>query len=270
MIILIIIIFSCMAYISANSIIVPYRRSVYEADMQYFNRIQNVYTTNLIDANKMSQPFKRKNKISIITFDNRATMPYVLEHNKNITKYCKKWDYEYKFFSECSHNIYWCKIHMVLDELKTNKYDYVMWMDSDTYIFDMDKNLSDILNNYSSDIFIGIDEINNDKVVNAGVFVIKNTFIGIQFLQDCISSLKPECIKANGQLNGRWAASCYEQGAMNVQIADKYAQHTTILSRDIIYNYNACNKNVFILHYYGSTFGSSNDKRMKCFNLNYD
>ena len=239
--------------------------SISDKDFKYLQKFKTKQLIKLTSNNKINNPPTKKNHISIITFDNRPTLPYVVTHNDNITNYSKKWGYDYKFYDACSYNIYWCKIHMVLDELKTGKYDYVMWMDSDTYIFNMGINLSDILNSYSSDIFVGSDNHKSYDLINAGVFIIKNTSIGIQFLQECIDSMHVDCVSndmnSGISLKGNWAGTCYEQGVMNILIADKYYKNTTVLSNDIIYNYGKCSKDVFIMHLYGS----STDTRVKCF-----
>ena len=203
----------------------------------------------------------KKNKILIITYDNRTDLSYIDIHNKNLTEYSKKWGFDYIFYDSCQYNNYWCKIHMLLDELNNDNYDYVMWMDSDTYIFNMDISLSDIFNNFSSDIFIGSDNNSNYDLTNAGVFAIKNSYDGKQFLIDCINSFDSQCNKSNGELDGEWAGTCYEQGIMNVLISNKYFHNTTMLTNDLIFNYNKCNNNVFIMHLYAS----SNDYRKKCF-----
>ena len=239
--------------------------SIVDKDKKYLQKFKVKQFNKLISNNKNKNPSTIKNKISIITFDNRKNIPYILLHNENLINYSKKWELDYKFYDKCTNNIYWCKIHMVLDELLTGKYDYVMWMDSDTWIFNMEINLSEILNSYSSDIFIGMDNHPKYDFINAGVFIIKNTSIGIQFLKECINSLNPDCItidpKSGKKLKGAWAGTCYEQGVMNILIADKYSNNTTILPNDILYNYGKCNKEVFIMHLYGS----SNDTRVKCF-----
>jgi len=175
--------------------------------------------------------------------------------------YVKKWNYQYKYYNKCNKNVYWCKLYMVYDALNTNLYDYVIWLDSDTYIKDLNIDLGEILNKYDSDIFIGTDNSPKYDITNAGVFIIKNTITGINFVKDCINYAPSNCFKKNGQLNGRWAASCYEQGVMNLLIADKYSQNTTMLNNDIIYNYNVCNNDVFIMHLYAS----SDKDRTTCF-----
>jgi hypothetical protein len=230
-------------------------------DKKYFQKFREQKISQLKSNNKLQIPNTKKNKILIITYDNRATLPYVKIHNENLKKYTEKWGIEYKFFDKCEYNNYWCKMYMVLEELKKNKYDYVMWMDSDTFIFNTDINISDIFNKYSSDIFIGSDNNSDYDLTNAGVFAIKNTQDGKQFLADCINSFNSRCKKANGSLRGIWAATCYEQGIMNILIADKYFKNTTVLTNDIIFNYDKCNNDVFIMHLYAS----SSDYRTKCF-----
>ena len=245
--------------------------SIDEKNNKFLKRFTSKIMTPLILNNKIKNPskIKNKNKILIITFDNRKNQEYIKIHNDNLDKYCKKWNFDYKFYDSCDKNVYWCKIYMVLDALNNNnnKYDYVMWMDSDTYIFNMDINLADILNQCASDIFIGLDNFSDSynepkyDMINAGVFVIKNSLIGKKYLKDCISSLDPSCIKEDGTLNGRWAGICYEQGIMNVMIDEKYKKYTTVLPNSILLNLGKCDNSVFIMHLYGS----SNYDRTKCF-----
>ena len=230
-------------------------------DKKYYKKFKEILISKLKFNNKLEQPIIKKNKILIITYDNRPNINYIEIHNKNLNKYSKKWDFDYIFYDSCEYNNYWCKIYMLLDKLNKNNYDYVMWMDSDTYIFNMDINLSDIFNKYSSDIFIGSDNNLNYDLTNAGVFAIKNSYEGKHFLVDCINSFNTQCKKPNGELKGDWAATCYEQGIMNILIADKYFNNTTMLTNDLIFNYNKCNNNVFIMHLYAS----SNSYRQNCF-----
>lgn len=232
------------------------------SDKKYFEKFRNKIISKLRLNNKLKEPIKKDNKILIITYDNRPNLPYIKLHNDNLTEYCKKWNFTYKYYDSCEYNTYWCKIFMLLEELKNNDYDYVMWMDSDTYIFNQNISLSDIFNSYNSDIFIGSDNNPNYDLTNAGVFAIKNSEIGKNFLTDCINSFNIKCKKPNGELKGTWAATCYEQGIMNILIADKYNKNTTVLTNDLIFNYNRCNNNVFIMHLYAS----DNSYREKCFN----
>lgn len=235
---------------------------VIENDLNYYNKFyKSKKMDNLTNNNKLIEIKNKKNKILFITFDNRETNDYVQIHNSNINEYVQKFGYEYKYLNHCDKNVYWCKIHLVLDALKTNKYDYVIWMDSDTVIKNFNIDIGDIFNMFSSDIFIGFDNNSKYNIINSGVFAISNSDIGIKFLSECIDNVWKGCFNDNGTLNGKWAASCYEQGVMNIMIDDKYYPYTTVLTNSVIFNYNICNNDVFIMHLYAST----PEKRVACF-----
>jgi hypothetical protein len=218
----------------------------------------------LLNNNLLEKPIEKNNKIAIVTFENRNEK-FVDLHNKNVNEYCKKWNYDYLFYNNCIHNVYWCKMYFVLEALKSNKYDYVLWLDSDTIIKKMDISIDSIVNKYSSDIFVNYD--NGDSLFCSGVFIIKNSEIGIKYIEDCIKFNQAKCYNKKGKLKGLWAGLCYEQGAMNKLIIHKYYKYTTCLSNSLILNKKInssmaiCDSDVFILHLYESP----NDLRTKCF-----
>jgi len=235
---------------------------IFKEDYNYFEKFSEKNNIEkIINNNKLKKPLNKKNKILFITYDNRYQEEYVLIHNYNIKKYAEKYNYEYKYYNRCNENVYWCKIFMVLNFIKKNKYDYVVWLDSDTIIKNFDIDIGNIFNMFSSDIFIGSDNNKLFDITNSGVFAIKNSDIGIKFLNDCISHINKKCINDNGSLKGVWAGTCYEQGVMNILIADKYLNYTTLLTNNLIFNYNVCSDDVFIMHLYAS----SSDYRTRCF-----
>lgn len=243
-------------------LIFPKKDHVKINDKNYFEKFSQKYIiTKLINNNLKKNTTNEKYKILFITYDNRPDEKYIKLHNQNMKEYSKKYGHKYIFYNKCNENNYWCKVYMVLDALETNKYDYVIWMDSDTLIKDFDMDINKILNSYSSDILIGSDNNPKYDLINSGVFIIKNTDIGIQFLRDCINYIPEVCIRKNGSLKGEWAASCYEQGTMNILIADQYAKYTTVLKNLLIFNYNVCSDEVFIMHLYAS----SPNYRKHCF-----
>lgn len=230
-------------------------------DLEYYKKFyKSKKIDSLINKNKLKSS-KKKNRILFVTFDNRENQEYVKIHNSNITEYVKKFGYEYKFYTTCDKNVYWCKIHFVLEALETNQYDYVVWLDSDTVIKNFNIDIGDIFNMFSSDIFVGSDNHTKYGIINAGVFAIANTEIGTEFLSECINYINYDCFNTDGTLKGRWAGTCYEQGVMNILIHDKYYPNTTLLTNRIIFNYNKCSDDVFIMHLYGST----PESRIKCF-----
>ncbi len=235
---------------------------ILQSDIDYFKKFYTDKTLDkLLNNNKVTNQSNKKHKILFLTYENRNNLQYVKIHNKNISEYCKKWNYKYKFTSKCNTNPYWCKIYLVLEALETGLYDYVVWLDSDTVIKDMKIDISQIINKYNSDIYIGSDNNQKFSICNSGVFVIKNSANGIKFLMDCINMAPTYCFNFDGSINGHWAASCYEQGILNLLISDAYSDFTTVLPNDIIFNYNKCSDNVFIMHLYAS----SDDNRVKCF-----
>jgi hypothetical protein len=239
----------------------------YYNDLKYTLRAQwQKIFYSLLNNNLLDNPSDKVNKIAIVTFENRKKDKYIELHNNNISAYCKKWNYDYLYYDTCIHNVYWCKMHFVLDALKSGKYDYVLWMDSDTIIKNKNISLDLIVNKYSSDIFVSSD--GGIAAFCAGVFIIKNSPIGISYIEKCIDSYSDNCeIKSQNILRGFWSGLCYEQGIMNMLIFDKFYKYTTCLPSNIIYNSKltktngACDYDTFILHLYVT----DNSLREKCF-----
>lgn len=239
----------------------------YYQDIKYTVKAQwHKFFYSLVNKNLLDNPSDKINKFAIVTFENRKNDEYIELHNNNMISYCKKWNYDYLFYDKCEHNVYWCKMHFVLDALKSGKYDYVLWMDSDTIIKNKNISLDLIVNKYSSDIFVSSD--GGIGPFCAGVFIIKNSLIGISYIEKCINSHSKKCIiKSENVMKGFWAGLCYEQGIMNMLIFNDYYKYTTCLPTNIIYNgkltenNNLCDIDTFILHLYIS----NNDLRAKCF-----
>jgi hypothetical protein len=237
-------------------------------DQNYFSLLRNQKIISQIkENNKLTTPINKKNRILIITFDDRKNVEYINLHNKFFTEYAEKYGYEYKFehiYNEnLNTNAYWYKIYLVKYYLDTNLYDYVMWIDSDTIILNNNVNLNDFLNSYSSDLFFCDDNQAIEKI-NAGIFIIKNSRIGKQYINDCINNFCNQCIK-NGEkkLKGRWAATCYEQGVMNLVLIKDYIPYSTCFSLQMVLCSNNINviksiNNIFILHYYDTNLQQRN------------
>ena len=223
--------------------------------------INNIEKVNTEDINNI--------KLLILSFDNR-NINYIEDHNKNVKEYCKKHkNITYDFTTVTDKNVYWNKIYLVLEKLLTNNYDYVMWLDTDTIFVNNIVDIRNIIILYNSDILLSHDNDNllSENTLNAGVFIIKNSTIGINFLKDIIYYFEnSKCLNQDNKLIGIYGAKCYEQGNINNLIYNKYFKYTSILSTNIIYNTLMCNKNTFILHNYsGNNYDIKN-----CFSeINY-
>lgn len=235
-------------------------------DAQLQRMYKQARFTKLLDNNKKSLEEINKKapnyKIAFVTFEDRDE-EYIRLHNKNVKEYCDKWGYEYIHATKNKNGTspYWFKVFLVQELILSNKYDYVFWLDSDTIINNFNIDLGkDILYLYNSDIFLASDNTSYD-VSNSGLFIVRNSEMGRQFLDDWTKSYLPMCEKEDGKLKGKWAMSCYEQGIMNKLIQEKYGKYTTFLDSRIFYNKNRCSKTVFITHFYGA----GKNQRAWCF-----
>jgi len=201
----------------------------------FFNYDQvklNVYKLMPFKQNLFTPVKHRKRNILIITAENR-TGKYIDYHNLNFKKYADIQGYTYALLENCPKEVattYWCKIHKVKEALPY--YDYVMWADSDTIVPDLSKSLDDLISRYGEpDVIIGKDTwwSKNIHILNAGLFLIKNSETGHQFLDDCLDFIanKKDCIKDNKE-QGMWAGICYEQGVMNLLVREKYSDKTLV------------------------------------------
>lgn len=207
---------------------------------------------NISNHNNISKFGNDNYHIAIVTVENRNE-EYITLHNKSFKEYSHKHGYSYIFLKEYKPdiNVYWRKIYIVLELLKSGKYSHVMWVDSDTIIKYPNKKLEYYIEKYSKDILIGVDcweSCSKINIINTGVFVIKNSEIGISLLTDSIneySRQKNECVDGNNKLKGAWAGECYEQGVINKLLLsddnkyNKYKNNTYIdYSQEFICNYD--------------------------------
>jgi hypothetical protein len=224
--------------------------------------------TQLTNNNILTKPIEKKNKILIITFDDRPNIDYIKIHNTNFSKYASKYNIDYKYEHVYNYNLntnpYWYKVYLVKYYLDTNIYDYVMWVDSDTLIKDFSIDLNELINSYSSDLYFCDDNLSLQKI-NAGFFIIKNSKIGRQYISDCIINFCDKCInKGDTKLKGNWATICYEQGIMNIVLIKNYLKKSTVFPLYTVLcsqngEYFKYFKNIFILHYYDSSTKERNE-----------
>jgi hypothetical protein len=202
----------------------------------YYLLIKNTYIKENMDVeiksllNNLDSDYKHK--VAIVTLETREMKELLSIHNNSFMNYANYHGYKYIFFDkyESLKNlpIYWQKLEILLEILKDKNNDYVMWVDSDTLVAHPRVSLNIILNQSDSSIFIGKDEPYKDtNGFCAGIFIIKNNDIGINFLNDCINTYtnRPQCINNNQEyiLFREWAGECYEQGIMNELINTKYS-----------------------------------------------
>lgn len=229
--------------------------------------IYNCFSKNRKDVNtfkNVNMPTQEKYKILFVTYETRDA-EFVKIHNKNLNEYAKKYGYEYEFLSTIpdNKNIYWYKLELIKHRLETNKYDYVMWLDSDTFI-NPNTDIKDVINEYSNHIMIGYD-VNFSSCTNAGLFLVKNSQIGLEFLNDCIKHynnvVKKKCMKKSKIVDGIWAGLCYEQGCMTSILFSNYKMDMTMIPQKYILSSRQCIPNELLFH----NCGESDKTRTACF-----
>lgn len=239
-----------------------YNTSLFSADYDvtvnnefgyYCNQILRSISNIKYDEFQFNQ-YPQKAKIAILTLEDR-TAEYIECHHHSVKKYCDKHGYTYIFQPKYDSKlpIYWHKLQFVKDHLKN--YDYILWLDSDTIIYNDEIRLESIINGYNH-LYIGADYPGH--IVNpycSGIFLIRNSKESFAFIDDCLNNYlnNPACLDINGnyKLNGGWAGMCYEQGVMNYMLKDKYKHIVRNIPVNIFTSDYNLDKSNFILHRYG-------------------
>jgi len=159
--------------------------------------------------------------------------------------YCVKHNYSYiEDFSVIDHTrpIPWSKILLLKKYL--SQYDYLFWIDGDTYIMNDEIKLEDLINNHMNGKYMLIAS-DWDKI-NSGVFFLKNTEYSMKLLD--------EIYEQTSFIND----SCWEQSAF-ISIYDNnwnnLQNHVELIKNpnQVLFNSYWCNfkPGDFILHFCG-------------------
>lgn len=185
-------------------------------------------------------------------------------HRDNVSEYASQQGYNYTFTNEKPHfqpelPVYWVKLQLAQHIFRTEPTARVfVWIDADALVVHNHITVNDIIRESpSSSIYIGQDNPNRQKdPLCAGVFFIRNTGVGRQFVDDCLTQYikNKKCTNSSGEqtLAGAYAGECYEQGVMNQLCqSDMYKDHVYILDRSTVTNHVEINPNSWISHIYG-------------------
>jgi hypothetical protein len=103
--------------------------------------------------------------------------------DKNAKEYCYKYGYDLIVrkdnFVLPKHEVGYEKIHLILEVLNTNKYDWIYWRGADTMITNFDIELRDLVSPY--EFFIIGSDVHN---LNADSFFIRNCQTSINFFTE--------------------------------------------------------------------------------------
>lgn len=117
-----------------------------------------------------------------------GNLPYKNKSKENHKKYCDKYGYAYVCLEDKINDYHpmWMKPDLILRELKKG-YDYVFWMDGDSFFVNMDISF-DVFIKYSEDLIATGDE--ND-IVNTGHLLFKNSNWSHEFIKKWIAFRQP-------------------------------------------------------------------------------
>ena len=201
---------------------------------------------------------------TIVTLETRD-LPMVELHNESMQAYCQYHGYTYIFLDhfESSFAVYWQKLQVVLQTMEATTSDFVMWVDSDVIVQYPSLSLSIITNTQESVIYWARD-LEGDKPLNAGVFIVRNNQSGRYFLEECFRvylARKRECYKYNTKgLNSTWSGRCYEQGVMN-EVAATHPELVCVVHDTLISNNDKTKPDSMILHMFGNKERATNEFR---------
>ena len=200
---------------------------------------------------------------AIVQYDNREIpddYKKLVEINK---EYCKKYGYEYIFKSdtyELPH--WWIKVKLCMDLLNSDKYAGIMWLDTDAAIFDCSKTLDDFTKDPKIDFFVSKDP-DESRPVNSGVWIVKNTAIGKNIMNDWFNQYKKDnWVKENDKWSVNpnlpddekgWGRINYEQGSLydRIILNPTYKDNIIILPVKVLSHWKPTqNDGSFVGHFF--------------------
>jgi hypothetical protein len=201
-------------------------------------------------------------KFTILQMEDRTKplLSLFMNHNRDI---CETNNFEYVFMERSADHVppYWGKIVELQRLLADPSRDYVMWLDSDAFLYKFDKaRFTQFLDTNSAYSMI----ISGDMppwqhgTFNAGSFIVKNDEAGRTIVDTWLSAYNPEkWTHSNGKwtTSGVWAGREYEQGAFMSTILSnqQFAQHIQSVHYSVLNN-NSCihnTDNTLVVHLAG-------------------
>ena len=131
-------------------------------------------------------------KICFFMWYDSAIKEYA-ELNKKINKmYCDKYGFDFIVSDERTYTDrppHWERLPLLLKHIQN--YDYVVWIDSDAFLYEDSPSIENVINYHVDKTFIfsadrkyDPNDKNNNFRINSGFFIVKNSTYSIDFLKD--------------------------------------------------------------------------------------
>ena len=113
-------------------------------------------------------------KIAVVSLYTEEISEYAIHSENSIKEYCKKQNYTFYVYRrkiDENSNPNWSKAQALLHHI--NDHDYLIWMDSDTLVFNPEKKFEDIISKCSRKFIIATKDIGEKSMLNSGVLIFK-------------------------------------------------------------------------------------------------
>jgi hypothetical protein len=117
-------------------------------------------------------PFK---KIAIVSLYTKEISEFAIYSEQSIKEYCLKQGYTFYVYRENLNNsgsANWSKPQAILNHIQ--EHDHIIWMDSDTLVFNTNKRFESIIDQASKKFIIATKDIGDHCMLNSGVLIFKS------------------------------------------------------------------------------------------------
>lgn len=114
-------------------------------------------------------------KIGIVSLYTKEIDEYAIYSELSIKDYCKKHGYDFHIYREAidkNGSANWSKASILLNHI--DDYDYIIWMDSDTLIFNSEKRFESIIQKAPKKFILATKDIGDHCMLNSGVLIFKS------------------------------------------------------------------------------------------------
>ena len=113
--------------------------------------------------------------IAIVSLYTEEIKEYAIHSEISIKDYCKKQGYDFHIYRESidkNSSANWSKASILLKHI--DDYDYIVWMDSDTLIFNPNKTFESIIQKAPRKFIWATKDIGDHCMINSGVIIFRN------------------------------------------------------------------------------------------------
>lgn len=220
----------------------------------------------IADSRSNTRTSSNKARCCVVCYEDRTKDEFKKTRRIN-QDYCDKMGYDFRYYTtyNAEYPPYWMKVKIIHDILMSGKYQYVMWIDSDACIvtpIPIERIFT--LGDDNTFMVMTPDPPPHSCEFNAGVWIVKNSTKGRNFMADWLNIYDRELHKYWSKSDDkwicrqykiipcRWGRGAYEQTtAVNAMIQPEYAPGILQLPHYAMQGH-ILNERAFSLHFMGN------------------